>query len=98
MVERETASDRGLTPIDVESLRDTVRARGYGSVDEQLIPGLRAIAVPIFDIQGEAILSATLLSNDAFDRSGDAEARAALQAICRQVTEAIGGVEPKAPT
>ncbi len=96
MVERETAAAKGLTEIDVEALRRRVREDGYATVSGSVIPGLRATALPIFDFQQEAVLTATVLANDAFEPSGDLAIRAALADVCDEVTRSIGGRRPKA--
>jgi DNA-binding IclR family transcriptional regulator len=95
MVERETAAAKGLTEIDVEALRRRVREDGYATVSGSVIPGLRATALPIFDFQQEAVLTATVLANDAFEPSGDLAIRAALADVCDEVTRSIGGRRPK---
>lgn len=91
LVARETADDRSATPVDPEALKARVRADGWAGVSGALIPGLRAMAAPIFDFQGEAVLTATVLANEAFDPARDDEVRAALTAVCTRVSEAIGG-------
>ena len=93
MVERETRPD--LKPTDVEALRKRVRDRGYSQIQGDLIPGLRAVAVPIFDPQGEVVLTATMLSTDAFDPAYDAEARDHLIWVCDEITSATGGLRPE---
>lgn len=94
MIERETAEDRGLTPVDVEAIRKRVRADGYSGVSGTLIPGLRATAVPIFDLQAEATLTATVLATDAFRPDRDDQVRERLIAVCDEITAAIGGRRP----
>ncbi len=96
MVERETATAQGLTRVDVEGLRQRVREEGYATVSGALIPGLRATALPIFDFQQEAVLTATVLANDSFEPAGDPAIRAALADVCDAVTRAIGGRRPEA--
>lgn len=94
MVERETQAERGLAPVDVEALRQRVRQTGYSAISGSLIPGLRATALPIFDLQGEAVVTATVLATDAFVPERDDEVRQALAAVCDQVTTTIGGRRP----
>ncbi|WP_298399777.1 IclR family transcriptional regulator [Sphingobium sp.] len=50
-----------LTKDDVDAIRGRVTAEGRARVEGTMIPGLRAIAFPIFDLQNRAILSATAL-------------------------------------
>lgn len=94
MVERETAEARGLTPVDVEGLRKRVRAEGYSAISGTLIPGLRATAVPIFDLQQEATMTATVLATDAFRSDRDEQVRERLIEVCDEITAAIGGRRP----
>jgi len=81
----------GLTPVSVQAVRAEVRARGYAEVDGSLIPGLRAIAMPIIDMQGRSTLAATLLSTDGFTRADDAATRHQFAEVCGKITHAIGG-------
>ncbi|WP_338577832.1 IclR family transcriptional regulator [Brevundimonas olei] len=93
MVERETQPQ--FQPIDVEALRSRVRRDGYSAVRGDLIPGLRATAVPIFDLQGEAVFTATVLATDLFKPENDAQARDRLIEVCDQITAATGGIRPQ---
>jgi DNA-binding IclR family transcriptional regulator len=95
MVERETAEARGLTPVDVEGLRRCVRADGYSAISGTLIPGLRATAVPIFDLQEEATMTATVLATEAFRAERDEAVRERLIQVCDEITAAIGGRRPR---
>lgn len=94
LIERETAESRGLEPVDVEGLRQRVRAEGYSAISGSLIPGLRATAVPIFDLQEEAVMTATVLATAAFKPEYDDAVREQLIAVCDGVTAAIGGRRP----
>ena len=42
-----------------------VRARGYASIDSQVFHGVRALAAPIFDLQGDLRAAMSLVSNQA---------------------------------
>ncbi len=83
--------DTVAAPANSAPIRDRVRKSGEARVDGTLIPGLRAIAAPVFDLQGRLALVATSLATPAFDVAGDDAAAAALHAACREVTEALGG-------
>jgi DNA-binding IclR family transcriptional regulator len=87
-------TDRADAPVDLEAIRREVCAAGGAQVDSTLIPGLRAAAAPVFDLQGRLAVVATAMATPAFDPKGDAEAIAALHTACREVTEAIGGRWP----
>jgi DNA-binding IclR family transcriptional regulator len=93
---RALETDRANAPVDLEAIRSEVRATGGAQVDSTLIPGLRAAAAPVFDLQGRLAVVATAMATPAFDPQCDAEAVAALHAACREVTEAIGGRWPPA--
>jgi DNA-binding IclR family transcriptional regulator len=93
MVERETQPQ--FQPIDVDALRARVRRDGYSAVRGDLIPGLRATAVPIFDLQGEAVFTATVLATDLFRPENDDQARDRLIEVCDEITAATGGIRPQ---
>lgn len=92
LVEEELAVVDPAASIDVDQLAKSVRGAGYSSVSEILIPGLRASAVPILDLQGQAVLVATLLASADRDISADQKARDGLLAVCRDVSRALGYV------
>jgi DNA-binding IclR family transcriptional regulator len=92
--QRALETDRANALVDLDVLRREVRAAGGAQVDNTLIPGLRAAAAPIFDLQGRLAVVATAMATPAFDPERDAEAVAALHGACREVTEAIGGRWP----
>lgn len=72
-LEREGAS---ADPAAVAAKREEVRARGLAVADQDFIPGLRALAAPVLDLQGQAEAVVTLVSTDssALDLSGPAAA------------------------
>ena len=76
---------------DVDAIRSKVRGAMSASVDETLIPGLRATAVPILDIQARAALVVTVIATSAFDRRNDQAVVEGLMRVCRTLTEKIGG-------
>lgn len=80
--------------VDVAAMRRNVRTNMYASVDELLIPGLRATAVPILDIQGRVALVATVIATAAFAREQDEAVRGRLQDACRSLTERAGATWP----
>jgi DNA-binding IclR family transcriptional regulator len=89
-IEQETASDPRAADIDVAAIRQRVRKAMSASVDEMLIPGLRATAVPILDIQGHAALVATVMATPAFAREDDDQIVETLRSVCRALTERLG--------
>jgi hypothetical protein len=72
---------------DVDAIRSKVRSAMSASVDEMLIPGLRATAVPILDIQARAALVVTVIATSAFDRRHDQAVVERLMQVCRTLTE-----------
>jgi DNA-binding IclR family transcriptional regulator len=89
IVDRELAT-KGVRPVDVQALKARVREAGYASVDGTVAPGLRAAAFPIFDLQGRAVLTATVLATEAFDPAGDAAVRDELGTVCGDVSLQLG--------
>ena len=87
--------ERRATPraidIDLTTIRSRVRGAMAAFADETVIPGLRAAAVPILDIQGRAALVATVLATSAIDRADDKEMIERLQIVCQALTKKIGG-------
>lgn len=77
--------------VDVDAIRNKVRGAMSASVDEMLIPGLRATAVPILDIQARAALVVTVIATSAFDRRYDEAVVERLMRVCRTLTEKVGG-------
>jgi DNA-binding IclR family transcriptional regulator len=75
-------------------LREKVRAEGKASVGGTVIPGLNATAYPILDLQGHAILAATLVTAAGrAGKDGDRLERE-LQAVCEEISRAVGGRSP----
>lgn len=90
-IEGALEGERAGTPgVDIAAIRSRVRANMYAAVDELLIPGLRATAVPILDIQGRAVLVATALATGVFSRNEDEIVRKKLQGVCKGLTERFG--------
>ena len=57
--------DVSLTAKEIGSITEFVRANGYAWIDGQVFHGIRALAVPIFDPQGDLRASMSLVSNQA---------------------------------
>jgi DNA-binding IclR family transcriptional regulator len=79
-----------LSEAQIDSLISRVRRQGVAWVDGGYIPGLRAIACPILDYQGEAAAAITLMS--AVEPLADPKHPAAqvLAESCRKVNEQAG--------
>jgi DNA-binding IclR family transcriptional regulator len=89
LLERELP-ESGMTLVEVEALKAQVRADGRAYVEGTMIPGLRAAAFPIFDLQGRAILSATALVPGAFKSGDGGAALEKLADTCRTVSASLG--------
>jgi DNA-binding IclR family transcriptional regulator len=90
------SGNRAAAALDLEAIKRQVRARMFGRVDGDLIPGLRVVSAPVFDLQGRMALAITSIASPAIDREGDADAEAALIDACRDLTLSLGGRWPAA--
>jgi DNA-binding IclR family transcriptional regulator len=61
--ETSTSTENALSEEGVEEITKFVRKEGYAWIDGQVIHSIRAIAVPIFDSQGELQAAISLVSN-----------------------------------
>lgn len=89
LVERELA-ETGLTSADVEAIRRRVRGQGFAHVEGTMVPGLRATAFPILDLQGRAILTATAIVPGSWPDSGDDVLRIELGRVCAEISAKLG--------
>lgn len=89
LIEEEVA-DVGLGPNAVADIRARVRAAGYAQDMGRLIPGLRATAFPIRDLQGRAVLVATAIAADAVDHRGGKAAVVELGRRCLAISAELG--------
>lgn len=87
-------ADRKAVGRDIDDVLAQVRETGLAAVSGDLIPGLRAISGPVFDLQGRLVLVAAIIANDTFPVSGDEEAGRQLLVACKELTEAVGGRWP----
>src|SRR3984893_10534318 len=92
-LEQELKTDPGGS-TSLRQIRRTTRTSLHAEGSGAFIAGLRAIAIPIFDIRGRLAVVATAISNAAFPTAGDRKAMAALEAACRYATEKAGGKWP----
>jgi DNA-binding IclR family transcriptional regulator len=67
-----------------------VRADGKAHVGGTLIPGLDAKAYPIKDLQGNAVLAATLISLHDPRVRKDSKSAQRLQAVCNEISQVLG--------
>lgn len=89
----EAEGSDGIDRVILDDLRARVRHDGRSVETGSVIPGLRATAFPIFDLQGRAILVATVLG--LVDNWNDqiAEDVAHLGVLCRQISAELGWLE-----
>lgn len=85
-LERNSTIDRSY----VESIKARVRMDGTAHVGGTLIPGLDAKAFPIFDLQGNAVLAATLVSLAGRADKASGKSARRLQAVCEEISQLLG--------
>jgi DNA-binding IclR family transcriptional regulator len=98
VLSHELAHDHAVLTMDVPTIRAAVQARLLSDAAPTMLPGLRAMAAPVFDLQGNLALVATAIATTAFDVEEDDAVAQRLQAACQAATEAVGGVWPRAQT
>lgn len=86
------SKDPMSVPDDLAALRGQIRSDGSASVRGDLIPGLRAVAAPVLDLQGNLALVAALIAGSAFAESNDDAVGEALRQTCHKISGSIGGV------
>ncbi|MCR9127067.1 MAG: IclR family transcriptional regulator [Rhodobacteraceae bacterium] len=79
------------TPEGLAALVARIRADGFAGVDGRFIPGLRALAVPILNWQGEAEAAVTLIGTEIGLLAPDGAACAALLRFSRDHSLATPG-------
>lgn len=89
-VQAELERNSALDASAIEKLKAKVREEGKAHVGGTLIPGLDAKAFPIFDLQGNAVLTATLISlHDPRERK-DSKSAQRLKAVCNDISQVLG--------
>ncbi|WP_158969399.1 IclR family transcriptional regulator [Chachezhania sediminis] len=84
------AGDPDMAPKDPQALRNAILSEGFAAVSGDFIPGLRAVAAPVLDAQGDLVLTASLIASRAFRKTGDSEATRNLIETASTISEAIG--------
>ncbi|WP_143435648.1 IclR family transcriptional regulator [Henriciella aquimarina] len=87
-------TDPAGAPLNAKAMRQKIRAQKLETLSGDLIPGLRAAAAPVFDLQGNLKLVVTLIAGAAFPVSEDEAAQTELLQHCRDLTESLGGQWP----
>ena len=85
-LERALTSDHAVIPVDIEEVRTRVKAAQCAMGDMTASLGLRAIAAPVFDLQGRLTMVATALATQAFAVEEDEAVAARLLAACKLAT------------
>lgn len=89
-VRAELERNSTIDASDIVKLKAKVRAEGRAHVGGTLIPGLDAKAYPIFDLQGSAVLTATLISLHGTRERKDGKVAQRLAAVCLEISETLG--------
>lgn len=77
---------------ECRTLWQQLRAQGAASVEGSLLPGVSALAVPIFDASGQLCLCLTALGpSHQFDASAQGDCARLLRACAQQLTRDLGG-------
>lgn len=74
----------------VEALRDRVRIQGYASISGTMLPGLSALAAPVFDSQGAPVAMLGLVGIDGDAVTSDPEMTKDLMSTASLASEALG--------
>jgi len=83
------ASLQGRHPV--ENLRKSVRANGYAAINDTLLPGISAVASPIFDHTGRVTAVLTALgASGGFDTGHDGRIVALLTSEAGNISAALG--------
>lgn len=88
-VTAELEQNSSIDGAHIAALKTKIRQQGMAHVGGTLIPGLDAKAFPIFDLQGNAVFTATLIS--LHDQSGRKDSRHAerLRAVCNEISQLL---------
>lgn len=80
---------------EVTILQRTVKASQISLVSGDLIPGLRAAAAPVFDLQGRLTFTVSAIANSNIPIEHDKHTHSLLIETCRSLTESLGGLWPE---
>jgi DNA-binding IclR family transcriptional regulator len=94
LVAAEMAQSGDLNTAAVDAIKDRIRTDGKAEVGGTLIPGLNAKAYPIFDVQGHAVLTATLVTVSGRGEQDGCQSARQLRAVCEDISRAVGGSAP----
>lgn len=88
--------DDATSREDLAQQLETIRARGLSRTIGSPIPGITALAAPVFDSTAGLVLSVTVIGNSAvFDASWDGEITKALTTCAAKISSALGYSRPQ---
>jgi len=90
IVQKELQRSKGIKRADLEDIRNEVRRQGFAQIDAMQIHGLRAIAYPIRDLQGRAVLTVTLVDSAVTISEDDTAVCDDLRATCASISAQLG--------
>jgi DNA-binding IclR family transcriptional regulator len=91
LAKKQLSTDKNKPKVKLTNLIKSIKQTGHTTADNIVIPGLRAVAIPIFNLQQEVSSVATLVASEHFSRSDDETALEALQRHCNAASQALGG-------
>jgi DNA-binding IclR family transcriptional regulator len=91
LVNAELERDPEFDRAKIEALRKKARADGMAEVGGTLIPGLYAKAFPILNLQGIAMLVATLVTTSGHSEKTSPDAARKLRKVCDKISSIVGG-------
>jgi DNA-binding IclR family transcriptional regulator len=90
LVREELERDNATDAAYIEKIKAKVRKEGTAHVGGTLIPGLDAKAYPIFDLQGNAVLCATLVSLHGRGDQQSSQSASRLRMVCQEISQLLG--------
>jgi DNA-binding IclR family transcriptional regulator len=94
LVREELDRDNATDAAYIEKIKAKVRKEGTAHVGGTLIPGLDAKAYPIFDLQGNAVLCATLVSLHGRGDQQSSQSASRLRMVCQEISQLLGAAPP----
>jgi DNA-binding IclR family transcriptional regulator len=95
LLQDELAQARKADSINIASISKQVRRHFVAEVDGTVVPGLRAMAAPIFDLQGQLALVISTVASGSFAAGEDRLVQQRLLSAAQEITHRIGGRWPK---
>jgi DNA-binding IclR family transcriptional regulator len=89
------SEERKPSPKEIAAIAEDVRGKGLAWIDGQVFHGVRALAVPIFDPQGELRAAMSLVSNQASLVQFPNTILSDLVETGRRVSRRLGWTEPE---